>query len=70
LARQFLLVFNLFNSFQFCFAAQTISRKELLLISFLEQAQEGDGGWCLQVNCEENIAFASTLAQELALKFN
>lgn len=46
---------------KFCFAAQTISRKELVLISFLAVDEEN---WCLQINCE-NIAFASIFAEEL-----
>ncbi|CAK5074487.1 unnamed protein product [Meloidogyne enterolobii] len=56
------------------FAAQTVSNKTLVLISFfpetskLEQNTLNYSTFCLQLNCE-NITFASMLAQELTKHF-
>ncbi|CAK5053030.1 unnamed protein product [Meloidogyne enterolobii] len=56
------------------FAAQTVSNKTLVLISFfpetskLEQNTSNYSTFCLQLNCE-NITFASMLAQELTKHF-
>uniref|UniRef100_A0A914MCJ8 AP-3 complex subunit beta n=1 Tax=Meloidogyne incognita TaxID=6306 RepID=A0A914MCJ8_MELIC len=56
------------------FAAQTVSNKTLVLISFfpetskLEQNTLNYSTFCLQLNCE-NITFASMLAQELMKHF-
>uniref|UniRef100_A0A915NAC7 AP-3 complex subunit beta n=1 Tax=Meloidogyne javanica TaxID=6303 RepID=A0A915NAC7_MELJA len=56
------------------FAAQTVSNKTLVLISFfpetskLEQNTLNYSTFCLQLNCE-NITFASILAQEVTKHF-